>query len=455
MYRAGVWQMTSIGPSGGRHVLVTDGQVVYRRVPKDEVDLVVQLQETGLLKELSAQDLILPCDVLHEDDCSYPLTLALPFIKEITYPFEWSPSMLKDAAGCVLDLETLLRERGYTLADPFAWNVSFRHSQPVYLDLECIRPKEATTGGVWGRDGLFCQYFLYPLELHAAGLHRVARALLADYWQGVRREEVSYFARQAGIKAIMPRDLRRAIKVAYRRVWKPVPVQSGGDSLTQLRSSLTHIRLQETSYWSSYQNEKRQDALWSKKVEAVHAVVDRCQPRSVLDLGGNQGEITAEVASHADVRCVVTDRDDACVDAAYLAAKSKGLPITPVVMDIRQPADAVTLARGSLRSAYDRFECDLVLALALLHHLVGTGFGQVSMEQAIVMLGRFARRHLAVEFVPRGDPWWPKSGSPPDWWSIEHLRAVLRKLGWQVKVELESHPPGRTILVGERERIET
>ena len=446
--------MVEVGPCGGDHILLTDGEDLVRRVPANLAGKVLQLRDSGLLDSITAAGHMLPSEVSVGDDPAYPVTIRTRLLKTLTYPFEWSPRMLQDAASMVLDLEGLLRERGYTLADPFAWNVSFDGTRPVYLDFGCIGPDP---GGAWGGHDLFLRYFLYPLELHAAGLHRVARALLADYWEGVRREEVHYFSQWGGGRSFVPRPVRRAVKEGLRRtgVMRRTRAVGTADSLRSLRKQLASLDLDKTSYWSGYQDEKAADPLWAEKIEAVRRIVDTCHPGSVTDLGGNTGELAMAVAADLGIPCVVTDRDDACVDAAYLAAKSKGLPITPVVMDIRQPADAVTLARGSLRSAYDRFECDLVLALALLHHLVGTGFGQVSMEQAIVMLGRFARRHLAVEFVPRGDPWWPKSGSPPDWWSIEHLRAVLRKLGWQVKVELESHPPGRTILVGERERIET
>ena len=446
--------MVEVGPCGGDHILLTDGEDLVQRVPANLAGKVLQLRDSGLLDSITAAGHMLPSEVSVGDDPAYPVTIRTRLLKTLTYPFEWSPRMLQDAASMVLDLEGLLRERGYTLADPFAWNVSFDGTRPVYLDFGCIGPDP---GGAWGGHDLFLRYFLYPLELHAAGLHRVARALLADYWEGVRREEVHYFSQWGGGRSFVPRPVRRAVKEGLRRtgVMRRTRAVGTADSLRSLRKQLASLDLDKTSYWSGYQDEKAADPLWAEKIEAVRRIVDTCHPGSVTDLGGNTGELAMAVAADLGIPCVVTDRDDACVDAAYLAAKSKGLPITPVVMDIRQPADAVTLARGSLRSAYDRFECDLVLALALLHHLVGTGFGQVSMEQAIVMLGRFARRHLAVEFVPRGDPWWPKSGSPPDWWSIEHLRAVLRKLGWQVKVELESHPPGRTILVGERERIET
>jgi len=442
--------MVEVGPCGGDHILLTDGEDLVRRVPANLAGKVLQLRDSGLLDSITAAGHMLPSEVSVGDDPAYPVTIRTRLLKTLTYPFEWSPRMLQDAASMVLDLEGLLRERGYTLADPFAWNVSFDGTRPVYLDFGCIGPDP---GGAWGGHDLFLRYFLYPLELHAAGLHRVARALLADYWEGVRREEVHYFSQWGGGRSFVPRPVRRAVKEGLRRtgVMRRTRAVGTADSLRSLRKQLASLDLDKTSYWSGYQDEKAADPLWAEKIEAVRRIVDTCHPGSVTDLGGNTGELAMAVAADLGIPCVVTDRDDACIDLAYGKAKARQRPIVPVVMDIRSPADAVHMARGDLRSAFDRLKGDLVLALALVHHIAGTNFGQVSFERAVEMMGRFARRHMAVEFVPAGDPWRSESSVAPDWWDLARMKNALVSTGWRPILELGSHPPGRVIVLAERQ----
>ena len=57
---------------------------------------------------------------------------TLPFV---SYPYEWSFSMLRDAALLTLDVLAAALAEGMTLKDASAYNVQFRAAQPVFVDI--------------------------------------------------------------------------------------------------------------------------------------------------------------------------------------------------------------------------------------------------------------------------------------------------------------------------------
>ena len=86
----------------------------------------------------------------------------IPFI---SYPYEWTFGMLRSAA--ILHLEVLLAalDEGFTTKDGYAFNVQFRGSSPVFIDIGSFEP--VGDGGPWVGYRQFCQTMLYPLMIEA------------------------------------------------------------------------------------------------------------------------------------------------------------------------------------------------------------------------------------------------------------------------------------------------
>ena len=66
----------------------------------------------------------------------------IPFV---SYPFEWPFSMLRDAALLQLDLNRRALRDDLTLKDASAYNVQFRGSEPVFIDIGSFRSASAPT----------------------------------------------------------------------------------------------------------------------------------------------------------------------------------------------------------------------------------------------------------------------------------------------------------------------
>ena len=86
----------------------------------------------------------------------------IPFI---SYPYEWTFGMLKDAALLHLDLMRAALEEGMILKDSSAYNVQWRGAQPVFIDIPSF--EVLAKGQPWVGYRQFCELFLYPLMLQA------------------------------------------------------------------------------------------------------------------------------------------------------------------------------------------------------------------------------------------------------------------------------------------------
>ena len=82
----------------------------------------------------------------------------IPFI---SYPYEWTFSQLKSAAIHHIDFHLFLLERNATLIDASAYNIQFKGSQPIFIDLLSLKKYEE--GEFWKGHKQFCENFLNPL----------------------------------------------------------------------------------------------------------------------------------------------------------------------------------------------------------------------------------------------------------------------------------------------------
>ena len=87
---------------------------------------------------------------------------SIPFV---SYPYEWSFSMLKDAALLQLELLLAALDEDMILKDSSTFNIQWFGTTPVFIDIpsfEILQPHEP-----WIGYRQFCQLFLYPLFLQA------------------------------------------------------------------------------------------------------------------------------------------------------------------------------------------------------------------------------------------------------------------------------------------------
>src|SRR5690606_26167378 len=87
---------------------------------------------------------------------------AIPFI---SYPYEWTFSMLRDAALLQLRLLEAALQEGWSMKDATPYNVQFVAGKPVFIDIPSFEP--LAPGAAWQGYRQFCEMNLFPLLLQA------------------------------------------------------------------------------------------------------------------------------------------------------------------------------------------------------------------------------------------------------------------------------------------------
>ena len=120
----------------------------------------------------------------------------------------------------------------------------------------------------------------------------------------------------------------------------------------------------------------------------------------VQDLGANTGEFSYIAAKYADV-VVSQDVDPVAVERNYCTQRDgKTVNIIPLLQNLFSPSPAIGFGNCERYSFVERGRCDVILALALVHHLAISNNTPLAMVASLfAQLGNY----LIIEFVPKSD----------------------------------------------------
>jgi hypothetical protein len=130
-------------------------------------------------------------------------------------------------------------------------------------------------------------------------------------------------------------------------------------------------------------------------------MLDSTDARVVWDLGANVGTYSTVAAGNGR-QVIAFDQDASSVEHHWrtLSADARA-SVLPLVMDLSNPSPALGWALEERRSLVERGPADIILALALVHHLaIGNN---VPLDRVASFMSRLGRRAI-VEFVPKEDP---------------------------------------------------
>ncbi len=394
---------------------------IFRAVRQPCLDLVRDLHDSGLLAELTEASLIVPTGIVQTPELiehlqaihpGFPGFLEHERIDAISYPYEWSPTMLADAGIATLDLQIRLLEQGYSLKDATAYNIQFVNGRPVFIDIPSIeRPPRLD---VWIALGQFGRMFTLPLVLHRQKGHSLRAYFLAILDGSDLNDVRRAFGRLELLKPgllldvtlpyLMGRISNRSNTAAPRRI-EPKATSPVGQilNLKRLRAKLAKLAgpTKTPSTWSDYTRScSYSDAAERAKVGVIRRFLAETRPATVLDVGCNTGSY-AQLAVEAGARVTAADNDLACVDILYRRIRREQTPILPLCIDLANPSPAIGFCNRERPSFFDRTSADCVFALALIHHLhVSANLPLASIRD---MFADLTERFLVLEFVPTDD----------------------------------------------------
>lgn len=328
------------------------------------------------------------------------------------WPYEWSFSMLKDAALLELDLAIEALRSGFMLKDGTPFNVQFRGSRPVFIDIGSFGVQRRTTPWLGYRQ--FVEMFLGPLLIQSrTGLP--ARSLLRASNRGVpvsqTRELLSFWNKSRPsifLNVVLHSWMSRRHEDDDADV--AGAISSAGMSRKVVEAQLQKLRrlidrldwAPARSTWSGYsEREHYEGADLPIKAEFVRRVGALRHRGLVVDLGANDGYFSEIVQSDADA-VVAVDADEVVVDRLYRKLRSDGNGvITPSCVDLSDLVGGSGWFGLQRDSILDRWKSDLVLALAVIHHVVISD--SVPMAE-FIRLVRTLGVEAVVEFPTEDDP---------------------------------------------------
>jgi hypothetical protein len=367
--------------------LLNDGRVVATE----------RVQDVGSLKGLLVHE---PAAVLKHE--------RIPFV---SYPYEWPFSMLKDAALLQLDLLLASLGHGLVLKDATPYNVQFKGSRPVFVDVGSF--ERLREGEPWVGYRQFCMLYLYPLLLQSAKgvpYHPWLRGAIDGITPGQMRGLMSFrdrFRRGVFTNVFLHAKLEARyadrpgeVKQEVKRVFKKELFVANVRKMRKLVERLQWDPPQ--GVWTAYgERNTYTDEDARRKDDFVREAAGSRQWKLVWDIGANNGRYS-RIAAEGAKTVVALDADQGPVELLYRDLRSEGNEqILPLTMNLADPSPGLGwrgLERGSMT---ERGKPDLVLALALIHHVAISA--NVPVREFIDWLASLGSA-LVIEFPTREDP---------------------------------------------------
>ena len=154
---------------------------------------------------------------------------------------------------------------------------------------------------------------------------------------------------------------------------------------------------QYTNHWSTYYENDIESQEYLKDKEAtIRKWLEIIKPKSVLDLGANTGRFSFIAAEYAE-RVISLEGDENCVNEIEENVSITNSNIFTVIGNVAEPSPTIGFLNRGTESIYKRGSSDVVLGLALVHHLHISN--RLSFEQISLIFASFSNEYLIVEFI--------------------------------------------------------
>ena len=366
------------------------GKRILRGLSSDALKSYSLLADETFFKKLIASGKIIKTRLLPKTDKDAKKIIAdgwagvlehdtIPFV---SYPYEWTFSMLKDAASLQLELIEKSLENGWTLKDATPYNIQFIGSRAVFIDTPSFEPWNK--GEPWVGYRQFCSMFLTPLMLKAhlgidynplmrSYLDGIPPTEAAKFFQGIKRFKkgvMSHIIFPAKVENSIANKERDAAPAQERKARPQSDAMVIGlvQSLRRLVKKLS-INIDHTD-WSQYdKTHSYQEVDFQAKKDFVLKQASLSKRDQVWDIGCNTGTFSRISAEFCN-QVISIDGDHNAVEQLYIHQKKDAASnILPLYVNLGNISPGQGWA-GKERQALDqRKKPDLVLCLALIHHV--------------------------------------------------------------------------------------
>lgn len=382
---------------------------IYRCVApsyKENYDLLIN---SGLYDELvKKKHLVAANEVAPVAEGAYKL-LQVQKIDFISYPYEWCFSQYQDAALLTLKIEKQAILHNMSLKDASAYNIQFSDGKPIFIDTLSFEKLDEKSP--WIAYKQFCQHFLAPLCLMSYKDVRLS-SLMKQYIDGIPLDLAAkllpvlirpgiwmninlhaYFQNKYSDTKANPAQWQTMTKT------KQIALIEGlYDLIAGLKKPVSH-----TEWENYYEDTNYTQTAFNAKISIIEEYMGSLKNvKKIADFGANNGYFTRiALKDIKDAKAVAFDVDPQAVEKNYNFVKQNNeTNLLPLVVDLLNPSSGIGWANGERDSISNRINADVVLALALIHHLCITS--NIPFDYIASYFSALAP-NLIIEFVPKED----------------------------------------------------
>ncbi len=395
------------------------GEGVYRALSEEGLSDFKALRETKLFERFTGDGRLVATELLEGADAADGLLAKgsagilrherIPFV---SYPYEWPFSMLKDAALLQLDLNLAALEEDMILKDSTPYNVQFKGARPVFVDIGSF--ERLREGEPWVGYRQFCMLYLYPLLLQAVkgvAPHALLRGAIDGITPTQMRGMVSFrdrFRKGFYLNVFLHAKLEarhgdrgKEVKAEVRKAgFKKELIVANVARMRKLVKGLEWSPPE--GVWVAYgERNSYTDEDARRKDEFVREMSTSQRWGLTWDIGANNGRYSRIAAEGSDYVLAV-DADQGPVELFYRSMREEGDEKTlSLTMNLADPSPGLGWRGLERKSLPDRGAPDLVLALALIHHVAIAA--NVPVREFVTWLASLGTS-LVIEFPTREDP---------------------------------------------------
>lgn len=382
------------------------GNWYYRGLSAQSVPWLQMLQQRHVLERLAQASLIPPQTIDVATGRNYCTALVSRGNAWDIHASAYCTHAFRDAALVWLRINEILNDIDPTLGliDGHYGNVAaFDQSRPKWVDIGSIARLKSTQQGV----AQFIRYFIYPLLVFGQMPEKrpAVRRRMRHPKGGITSDEISSYLGSAPQLDIHPDMPRLAVLKRLMDIVNGIDLDTHRGFWSDYRPSEHLVKAMNGRFLADFPD---------PRPARIVDLAAELAPETVIDVGANDGLFSVLCAKRG-MRVLAIDTAEFALNKLYKLVSSA-------------PDLDVCVASNAFLDVEQR--ADLVLALALTHHLVLKQ--KLTWDQIAAKLAAMTKRAVIIEYMPDGcggTRTHPEvQPNPlPAWYSLDHCLTALRR----------------------------
>lgn len=382
--------------------------IYYRAITPEYQAEYEHLMTSGLYSELVQSKLLIPHQEVELSTEQEAYKILYPQqIDFLSLPFEWCYAQWRKVLLAYLEINLIALKYGMILKDATPYNFCLQGGKALLFDTSSFAFFKEPD--YWIAYRQYCEEMLGPFALmHYRGM-RWGRLTLASH-QGL---PLDFISQNLPLKSYLNLSCLLHLHLHAKSYLKPGAKKDKSQGFSQeklievfllIKGSIEKwdTYLQYTNYWSEYYDiDIETEEYLQDKQETVKTYLQSCNVKSVLDLGANTGKFSELACNYAD-RVIALEFDKKCVDQIEKSIEETGnTKLHTLLGDLSQTSPDFGLSGKEHLSIFKRAKSDLVLVLALVHHLALSKL--IPFELITDLVYEFSNRYILIEFIEKSD----------------------------------------------------